>query len=628
MPFFLFRVGTMRQRICHIIITVIACLAACPAPAQPPPIAPKAKSESTVITAPDSAALKPSEKTIIFYDSLESKSNRRGFTRFLYRSIILPVGVDTVRNGKVVDEIGILNRFNGKTISEIILIRDDVFPSKSNWLRANVNGMHARTQEGTITRDLLFRQGDSFDASVAVASNQIIQNRSYIAESRLAVAPDPADTTMVIVTVHTRDNWTIGLDGEIRRDRKEMAAYLFDENFLGTGNRYGIKTNFKSNTWVYGGNVFDFINPNFLGTFYRAGFTAGRNFGDTFLDVSLGKSFILPTDYETGAAYSDNKLSRYEVFDPSEKRYVKIQARKFDIWGGVSQYIRPLRSSFYSTWRYGKAYFPTRPDDTDAVTNPAFHNYDELLVGVGLYRERFYLSSMIYGYGFQEYIASGQRFELTGGYSWQEFGNYWYAGLSASKGGFLTGFGYLRGDLTLGSYFGGGKLWRSAINIQTRWFSNLYPVHRSYLRQFLTFSYTNGWNQGAGAGALIIFNEDTRPVTFNRYAAGSSRLLMNTETVVFTPLKPIGFRIALFGFVDAGFIGLDDDPFRNDFFGTFGIGIRLKNDRLVFNAIQLRFGFALGKQGFIKNQFFNLSIEQRISRDRFIPERVQTVDYK
>lgn len=615
----------------YILLTAIACIAAYTVSAQTPPVSSEAKSQSTHITSPiDSMAAAPSERTTLFYDSLESRSNRRGFTRFLYKSIFLPVGigVDTVRNGKVVDEVGILRRFNGKIISEIVLIRDDVFPDKSNWIRAFVNGMHVRTLPGTITRDLLFRPGDIFDASDAVTSNQIIQERSYIAESRLSVALDPADTTQVIITVHTRDNWTIGLDGEIRRERREATVYLFDDNFLGIGNRYGVRTNFNYTDRTYGGNIFDFINPNFLGTFYDVSLKIGRNFYDSFFDASLNKAFILPNDYLAGVSYTNNKLGMYKIFEPHEKIFGKVRSTTFDTWGGVSQHIKSLHSSIYSTWRYGTARFSIRPDNTNAVTNPAFHNFDELLAGVGIYRERLYLSSMIYGYGFQEYIASGQRFELTGGYSWQEFGNYWYGGLTLSKGGFISGFGYLRGDATIGSYIDGDRLWRSAMDLQCRWFSNLLNARRTHLRQFITLTYTQGWNQGTGAGSLIIFDKKIRPVTFNRYAAGSSRLLMNTETVVFTPLEPLGFRIAMFGFLDTGFIGMNNNPFRNDFFGTFGLGIRLKNDRLVFNAIQLRLGFAFGKGGLLKNQFINLSIEQRIHRDRFIPQRVQTVDYQ
>jgi len=48
--------------------------------------------------------------------------------------------------------------------------------------------------------------------------------------------------------------------------------------------------------------------------------------------------------------------------------------------------------------------------------NPAFHDTDDVLVGLGLYREKFYTTNMIYGFGTREYLATGYKAELVGGY--------------------------------------------------------------------------------------------------------------------------------------------------------------------------------------------------------------------
>ena len=58
-------------------------------------------------------------------------------------------------------------------------------------------------------------------------------------------------------------------------------------------------------------------------------------------------------------------------------------------------------------------------------------------------------------------------------------------------------------------------------------------------------------------------------------------MILNTETVVFTPYQPLGFRIAVFGFADFGLIGYSPNIFKNDFFTSFGLGVRLRNERLV-----------------------------------------------
>ena len=93
-------------------------------------------------------------------------------------------------------------------------------------------------------------------------------------------------------------------------------------------------------------------------------------------------------------------------------------------------------------------------------------------------------------------------------------------------------------------------------------------------------------------------------------------------------MQRAGFRLVLFSFVDLGLIGDQSNIFRNDFFGTFGLGVRIRNERLIFNAIQLRIGFAFGKEGFMKNDIFRMSSQQRIEQTRFLPGRPEVVSYR
>lgn len=98
-------------------------------------------------------------------------------------------------------------------------------------------------------------------------------------------------------------------------------------------------------------------------------------------------------------------------------------------------------------------------------------------------------------------------------------------------------------------------------------------------------------------------------------------MILNTETVVFTPYQPLGFRIAVFGFADFGLIGYSPNIFKNDFFTSFGLGVRLRNERLVFNTIQIRLGVAFGKRGLVESEYFRLSNPTRMEQYRYRPTR-------
>lgn len=174
--------------------------------------------------------------------------------------------------------------------------------------------------------------------------------------------------------------------------------------------------------------------------------------------------------------------------------------------------------------------------------------------------------------------------------------------------------GYIMGGFTLGSYIdlASGMWRRSAVDIDLRWFSNLFMVRRSRIRQFLAFNYTQGWNRLQGNDESIRFTHVNGLQALKEHITGTNRMILNTETVIFTPYQPLGFRIALFGFADFGLLGYSPNIFKNEFYTSFGLGVRLRNERLVFNTIQIRLGLALGKPGLVESDFFRISNSTRL----------------
>lgn len=255
----------------------------------------------------------------------------------------------------------------------------------------------------------------------------------------------------------------------------------------------------------------------------------------------MSKEFILPTDYEAGVAY-DNVKAKYYLVDRDTTDLVK--SKRFDLWAGRSRYIPSIRSSVFLTARYGFARFLRRPYVSKRY-NPAFHDTDDALLGLGLYREKFYTTNMIYGFGTREYLATGYRAEVTGGYSWREFGEDIYLGLSYKVGGF-TRAGYLMGGFALGSFIDAatGEWTQSAVDVDLRWFSPLFIMGRSRVRQFLMLNYTQGWNRDTGNDESIRFTRRNGLQALKEHVIGTNRTVLNTETVFFTPWQPLGFRIA------------------------------------------------------------------------------------
>ena len=113
------------------------------------------------------------------------------------------------------------------------------------------------------------------------------------------------------------------------------------------------------------------------------------------------------------------------------------------------------------------------------------------------------------------------------------------------------------GGFSLGSSIdrASGRWSRSAVDVDLRWFSPLFIMGRSRVRQFLMLNYTQGWNRDTGNDESIRFTRRNGLQALKEHVIGTNRTVLNTETVFFTPWQPLGFRIAFFGFADFGLIG-------------------------------------------------------------------------
>ncbi len=572
----------------------------------------------------DSLDIVITERNQRLYDSIQSKTKRRAVSRILYDLFFTQSGNDSALNGRVQDESQSLKGCDGKTIGSIAIERNQVFAPDGNWFERLGNKTHMLTRERVIRRDLLFRAGDRFDAELVVRNLQLLRSRSYIADAGIRVRPDSLDSTRVDLVIRTRDSWTITLDAALRSKGRTMVG-LYDANILGSGNLLKLKTNFDRQDFSFGGSMVEYEIPNLFGSFFTANLSGGHDFYETDLSFGLRKEFLRPTDYEVGITYSDIKSKHYLI---DRDTSVLAKVRRLDLWGGRSLYLPGLRSSLFLTGRYSYARFSQRPR-VAAEYHPAFHDHDMMLFGAGFYREKFYATSMIYGFGTKEYLAAGYKAELVGGYSWGEFNDEMYLGVSYKSGRFRS-FGYLMGSATLGSYIDlATGTWRhSAVDLRLQWFSNLFLVRRNRIRQFLELNYTQGWNRAAGANESLRFTDSKGLQGFKEHVIGTNRLALNSETVLFTPFQPLGFRIAFFGFADFGLIGYSSNIFRNDFFTTLGLGIRIKNERLIFSAIQIRLGVALGKHGLVDCDYFDISNSTRLERVRYRPTRPETVEFE
>jgi len=69
-------------------------------------------------------------------------------------------------------------------------------------------------------------------------------------------------------------------------------------------------------------------------------------------------------------------------------------------------------------------------------------------------------------------------------------------------------------------------------------------------------------------------------------------LTLNVENVLFQKRSILNFQSALFSFFDIGIVGPEGKSiFKQDYFAGIGVGLRIRNENLIFKTIQLRLAF-------------------------------------
>ena len=166
---------------------------------------------------------------------------------------------------------------------------------------------------------------------------------------------------------------------------------------------------------------------------------------------------------------------------------------------------------------------------------------------------------MVYGFGTKEYVATGYKAELVSGYSWGEFDDAVYLGIGFRMGGFKR-FGYLMGGIhprqlsTTAPEHGTVVQWMwCAVVLESADFPS--QPHPS----ILALNYTQGWNRKSGYEESIGFTDENGLQALDQYAIGTNRMVLNTETVMFTRFNH-GDSGSLFRISRCRYAGLFSQP--------------------------------------------------------------------
>ncbi len=531
------------------------------------------------------------KRSDIFYDSVYRKFSRNKFTQMLYGLAFIPPDISGIPDSLQVFESQIpYIEHKGKIIRNIEIktlppfgasIYDTADKAQTAVGKA-LNGVHMKTRDYIIRRNLLFKPGQELDPFVLGDNERVIRDLSPIDNVRIIVIPAGQDSVDLVVV--SKDVWSIGFDIPIITVNK-LGFRLYDANFLGLGDRLTINMSTELNRapfFRFDGASYTFTNV--LGTFIDAGIAFNQdNTGNQIFQIAFDRSFLTNKIKWAGGAgaawirsvtfFSSTIATRYE----SESFWL---GRAF-LMKGQKQISRFVLAA--AVYRREYSYRPEITYDTSRI----FTNNLQFIGSLSFSQNNYYVTDYLFEFGKTENLPFGKLFQINFGPEYNEFYTRLYAGIHLSAGNFFPGFGYLQGYVKIGSFFNNKVSEDGVLKLNLRYFTPLIHMTdpRFKFRTFVTGDYRIGFNMRPGNPDYYNTDEEFNINHLNRTNAfyGTETLSSNIASIIFTPWYLYGFRFALMGQIQAGAAALKYQPLEKaPLFIGFGTGIMIKNNNLVF----------------------------------------------
>ncbi|HYK43545.1 MAG TPA: hypothetical protein VEV83_00150 [Parafilimonas sp.] len=497
--------------------------------------------------------------------------------------------------------------YEGKTIRYIIVNqyrfeKTFIDTTKSiNYFGTKIlNRLHKDTRQWAIRDDLFIHENTPLAVYQLADNERYLRSLDYIQDARIIVKPITGTQDSVDVYVITKDFFS--LNGQLNNASPgKFKAKVGDVNLFGAAqNLQGAILIEKDRSPAIGTGIM-YTKYNVAGTFIDAtvGYTTiNRDLHDGTMDEHAGYvtlQRILVSQYSHFAGgLTVGKYQSFNNYSKPEDYFFNYSYHVFDSWLGYNlgpdKLIkdRTRKANQFISLRYFNTFFSQTPVQVQDKLNFRFNNKEAVLAQFTFFKQGYYKTNYIYGFGTTEDIPYGYNMAFTLGMYQQAYLSRPYAGLDANR--YKV---YNRGDivqyfLRAGSFWDRGKWQDANILLGVSGFSRLFLFNNFKLRQYMRLSYTRQFNR-IGLDPLGINNAFGLRYFSSDSITGNQRFSLHSETITFINYKVLGFKFSPFAFADVVALNLYNETFNKSvwYYGLGG-GIRTRNENLVFRTSELR----------------------------------------
>ncbi len=539
------------------------------------------------------------------YESIESFSVKRKFTKFMYGLFFKPASPATKKEAKKRTYKKLIQKpyssFEGKTIRNINIVTLDPFGnsigdsihSQQNFLTNSGNKIHLQSRNFTIRNLLLIRRNQQFDSLLVKESERLVRSMNYVNDVSFFVKSVSANSDSVDIFIRELDKWSIIPGGSFSNSRLNLK--IRENNFIGLGHEF--KNTF---TWNHEKGVFayntNYYIPNIRNTYINSTLNFNIDeFGNSARSFAIDRPFFSPfAKWAAGVSFAQFQRDSVYTGDFFQS-FQKIKFNVQDYWAGSAIQLfkgnteQNRTTNFISAARFLRVNFVEKPDEMyDTAHFYASENF--YMASLGISTRKYVQDKYIFNFGITEDVPVGKAFNLTGGYQHKNNTGRFYAGGRVSFGNYFQ-WGYFSSNVEYGTFFNESHSEQAVFKAGVNYFTGLIEVGKWKFRQFVKPEFTLGINPLV-TDSLTINDNDGIPGFYSVGLSGTRRLLLTLQTQSYAPWNFIGFRFGPLFNITMGMLGNEADGFKHSkVYTQIGFGVLIKNLHLVMNTFQVSLAF-------------------------------------
>ncbi len=580
----------------------------------------------------------------VFFDSLETRASQSRWSQQLHNVVITtpqqPDYSDTVQT-KMSSEPFISQ--GGKIIRSIHFTKLEPFgPTIYDTSRQAVskveifgNDVHRVTQDRVLDNHLLFDVGDLVDPNEFADNERLLRGLPFIQDVRIELTETSPGSDSVDIRIITKDNFSIGASGAPQNyDAGRLS--VFEKNLFGLGQELHVVFHWDAQKSPWLGNEIIYIINNLGGSFINSKLRYAQVYDSESYQFELQRRFFTPDIKWAGALNLERtRAMRFIDYIDTVDQVIPVKFNIYDLWAGRSFYLNSQRTitrnrlNLVLATRLFRNHYIDRPEDVAETMFYEFHNRNLWLTSFSISSQSFFKSNLILDFGRTEDVPQGMKFSITAGPEINEFNSRFYTGVSISQGRYIGQFGYLHTLLEGGGFVKDQSyIHQGVINAQVNYFTPLFIINRFKFRHFVSARYVRGIRRFEDEYIGINDIEGIRGFR-SGLPLGQQKFIFNYEADAFTPFYLYGFRFVMFGFADMGIVGPEYIKWHDgSFFSGLGVGVRIKNERLVFETISIRLGYYPNHPEKSFPLFLDVYGEERLNPDNFYVTKPEIIGFE